>query len=207
VVKPKTGGTVEVHSASESEDENEGITTPTSADDVVMTDPPAEDDQPPATTGERMEDVQTEAPATAERTAAVPAPPTADPAAEDATSSDSDVSETTSRTTGRSTTPTESGEAEPARPDGPVPHVFYFVQQFNVEKQEFRLLGSFLAPHELNIKAAIREKLEWPAERDFSVWARADGTSVAPVFDYSTFTSRLADGVCFIVGDKLTKKE
>lgn len=87
----------------------------------------------------------------------------------------------------------------------PVDHVYYFIQIFNVEKQVLQTVGAFFSRSDESIKAAIRKRLEWPDKKDFVIWQRVDGTTVTAVSAGETFGVWKADGVCFIVGDKLNK--
>ncbi|KAL2004605.1 hypothetical protein VTN00DRAFT_3341 [Thermoascus crustaceus] len=100
---------------------------------------------------------------------------------------------------------TASGSSTPA-PEftSPVPHVYYFIQIFDVDQQELRTVGSYFSRKEDNIKSAIRKYLEWPDEKDFQIWQRVDGTIVTAVSSMDTFDIYVPDGSCFIVGEQLT---
>lgn len=87
----------------------------------------------------------------------------------------------------------------------PVDHVYYFIQIFNIEKQVLQTVGAFFSRNDESIKAAIRKRLEWPDKKDFVIWQRVDGTTVTAMSAGETFGVWKADGVCFIVGDKLNK--
>lgn len=100
---------------------------------------------------------------------------------------------------------TDSGSSTPA-PEftNPVPHVYYFIQIFDADKQELRTVGSYFSRKEDSIKSAVRKHLEWPDEKDFQIWQRVDGTIVTAVSSMDTFDIYVPDGSCFIVGEQLT---
>ncbi|KAJ9232793.1 hypothetical protein DTO169E5_7353 [Paecilomyces variotii] len=99
--------------------------------------------------------------------------------------------------------------ATPARPAAalPVPHVYYFIQVFDMKQQILRTVGSYVSRMEDNIRSALRMHLRWPENKDFLVWQRIDGTTVSAVSPADTFEAPVHDGTCFIVGDRLSKDQ
>ncbi|GAD99928.1 conserved hypothetical protein [Paecilomyces variotii No. 5] len=99
--------------------------------------------------------------------------------------------------------------ATPVRPLAalPVPHVYYFIQVFDVKQQVLRTVGSYISRMEDNIRSALRTHLQWPENKDFLVWQRIDGTTVSAVSPADTFEAPVHDGTCFIVGDRLSKDQ
>lgn len=106
----------------------------------------------------------------------------------------------------------ESEEEEAVEPESepeaqlPVQHMYYFVQIFDAENQVLRAVGSFFSRSDESIKSALRRRLEWPDQKDFDIWRRLDKTIVYPVAAGQTFP-KAEDGVCFIVGDRLTRNK
>lgn len=84
----------------------------------------------------------------------------------------------------------------------PVRHVYYFIQIFDIEKQELRTAGSFFSRGEEPIKGELRKHLGWPAAKNMMVWQ--PGWSVCST--RQTFENTSTDGACFIVGEALTKE-
>ncbi|KAL2220470.1 hypothetical protein M432DRAFT_320148 [Thermoascus aurantiacus ATCC 26904] len=103
-------------------------------------------------------------------------------------------------------TGTDSGASTP-EPEiaNPVPHVYYFIQLFDVDRQVLRAVGAYFSRQEDNIKAALRKHLAWPEDKDFLIWKRVDGTIVTPVSPLDTFEIPVPDGSCFVVGDPLSQ--
>lgn len=99
--------------------------------------------------------------------------------------------------------PTSAGPKVP----WPVPHVYYFIQIFDMKQQVLRTVGAYISRMEDNIKSALRAHLEWPENKDFLVWQRIDGTTVSAVSPGDTFEAPVHDGTCFIVGDRLSKDQ
>jgi hypothetical protein len=89
----------------------------------------------------------------------------------------------------------------------PVSHIYYFIQVFDIEQQVLHTVGSYFSRIEENIKSALRKHLGWPEEKDFLIWTRVDGTSVSTVSPVDTFWTPVRDGMCFVVGTKLTKDQ
>ncbi|KAJ5563129.1 Zinc finger RING-type [Penicillium sp. DV-2018c] len=88
----------------------------------------------------------------------------------------------------------------------PVDHTYYFIQMFDADNQVLRTVGSFFSKLDANVKASIRRHLQRPLRQDFLMWKRVDGAAVTTVSPADTFSEVVAPhGVCFIVGDKLTK--
>ncbi|OJD28110.1 hypothetical protein ACJ73_00480 [Blastomyces percursus] len=89
-------------------------------------------------------------------------------------------------------------------------HVYYFVQIFDVEKQEFRFAGVFFGKRSNSIKASVRAALGWPDDKSFNLWHRVDCISMSPISNKERFNTILAtdqDGECFIVEEVLTKSQ
>lgn len=88
----------------------------------------------------------------------------------------------------------------------PVSHAYYFVQIFDADKQVLRTVGSFFSQLETNVKASIRNHLQWPIQHDFLVWKRVDSTTVTTVSPAENFLDVVVPhGACIVVGDKLSK--
>jgi hypothetical protein len=102
-----------------------------------------------------------------------------------------------------------SEESAPTEPPValPVSHIYYFIQVFDIEQQVLHTVGSYFSRIEENIKSALRKHLGWPEEKDFLIWTRVDGTSVSTVSPVDTFWTPVRDGMCFVVGTKLTKDQ
>lgn len=88
----------------------------------------------------------------------------------------------------------------------PVSHAYYFIQIFDADSQLLRTVGSFFSKLDANVKASIRRHLNRPIRQDFLMWKRVDGATVTNVSPADSFDDVVAPhGVCFIIGDKLTK--
>ncbi|KLJ09216.1 ubiquitin thiolesterase [Blastomyces silverae] len=88
--------------------------------------------------------------------------------------------------------------------------VYYFVQIFDVEKQEFRFAGAFYGKRSNSIKASVRAALGWPDDKSFNLWHRVDGVSISSISSKERFNTVLAtdqDGECFIVEEVLPKSQ
>lgn len=204
--------TIEVRSASDSDEER----------DVAPNGQPAGHDAPvppPPVDGSSAADVtMTEA----GETDGVIATPTAndvqqmdgqtDPvttgAAQDTVMEDS-PSESQSSATPTSSTASSTEISIPAEPEMItwVPHIYYFIEVFDIEKQIFRVVGSYLSRVEENIMAAVRKHLQWPEDKDFLIWMRDDATTITAISPADDFLMPMRDGICFIVGEKVTKDQ
>ncbi|EQL32038.1 hypothetical protein RJZ56_006416 [Blastomyces dermatitidis] len=88
--------------------------------------------------------------------------------------------------------------------------VYYFVQIFDLEKQEFRFAGVFFGKRSNSIKASVRAALGWPDDKSFNLWHRADCISISSISSKERFNTVLAtdqDGECFIVEEVLPKSQ
>ncbi|EED24582.1 MATH and UCH domain protein, putative [Talaromyces stipitatus ATCC 10500] len=114
-----------------------------------------------------------------------------------------------SRDTGVESTANSSTESPTAVPDTvpTVPHVYYFVQVFDTEKQSLKPAGAFISALSDNVKSEIRKNMGWEDNKDFLIWSRIDNTSVVAVSSSDTFSMSVGDGHCFIVGDRLNKEQ
>jgi Ubiquitin carboxyl-terminal hydrolase len=88
-----------------------------------------------------------------------------------------------------------------------VPHVYYFIQMFDTEKQVLKPAGAFISALSDNVKSEVRKNLGWEANKDFLLWSRIDNTSVVTVSPSENFSVSVGDGHCFIVGDRLNKEQ
>jgi hypothetical protein len=107
---------------------------------------------------------------------------------------------------------TEENSTNPSTPATPevflpVPHIYYFIQIFDAEKQVLRFAGAYFSPIDEKIKSEVRKHLKWADDKDFLMWSRVDGTSITSVSPADTFWTPVRDGVCIIVGDKLSKDQ
>jgi hypothetical protein len=88
----------------------------------------------------------------------------------------------------------------------PIDHTYYFIQMFDADNQVLRTVGSFFSKLDANVKASIRHHLQRPLRQDFLLWKRVDGAAVTTVSPADSFKEVVAPhGICFIVGEKLTK--
>ncbi|OJD11784.1 hypothetical protein AJ78_07511 [Emergomyces pasteurianus Ep9510] len=90
----------------------------------------------------------------------------------------------------------------------PSAQAYYFVQIFDSDKQEFRVVGGFFARKTSSIKASVRAALGWPDNRQFHIWHRVEGASIMSISSsdrFSKIVSNDRDGECFVVGDVLPK--
>lgn len=105
---------------------------------------------------------------------------------------------------------TESAPRAPTGPEAklPVGHAYYFIQMFDSDSQVLRTVGSFFSKLDSNVKASLRRQLRRGFRQDFLMWKRVDGANVTTVSPADTFEDVVVPhGVCFIVGDKLTKEK
>ena len=88
-------------------------------------------------------------------------------------------------------------------PPRPVPHVYGFIQLFDAVKQEFRVHSTFIANESATIKDTIRQALNYPDDKEFSVWTRQKSYRTAAVPANSIFEALdfRSDGFVLIVGD------
>jgi len=93
-----------------------------------------------------------------------------------------------------------SANEEPARP---VPHVYGFIQLFDAVKQEFKVYSTFIAKESAIIKDTVRRALEYPEDKEFSVWTRQKSYRTAAISTNSAFEALdfRSDGFVLIVGD------
>ncbi|KAG5298661.1 MATH and UCH domain-containing protein [Histoplasma ohiense] len=93
----------------------------------------------------------------------------------------------------------------------PLPaQVYYFVQIFDIEKQEFRVAGVFFSKRSSSIKASVRAALGWPDDKLFHLWHRVDGISILSISSNDRFNKIVSadrDGECFLVGEVLPKSQ
>ncbi|KAH8697816.1 putative MATH and UCH domain protein [Talaromyces proteolyticus] len=89
----------------------------------------------------------------------------------------------------------------------PSPHLYYFIQIFDIEKQVLKPAGVYISPLGVNIKSEIRSHLGWEDSKDFLMWSRFDGTSITALSPGETFSHSLGDGHCFIVGERVSKDQ
>lgn len=132
----------------------------------------------------------------------------------DATAAPADVTDTVmedSTPESQNSTPDSTSDASDASavPESvpSVPHLYYFVQIFDTEKQALRPAGAFISALTDNVKSEIRKNMGWEASKDFLLWSRIDNTSVVTVSPSETFSMSVGDGHCFIVGDRLSKEQ
>ncbi|ODH29611.1 hypothetical protein ACO22_03715 [Paracoccidioides brasiliensis] len=86
--------------------------------------------------------------------------------------------------------------------------VYYFIQIFDSEKQEFRVAGVFFARKKDAIKSSVSAALGWPDNKQFHLWHRVDGASILSISGSHKFFNIISmdlDGQCFIVGEVLPK--
>jgi hypothetical protein len=109
------------------------------------------------------------------------------------------------------TPPTTDGpsgnDSTPAEPEEPVSHIYYFLQIFDHKNQTFRVVGSFFSRADENIIPALRKHLQWSEDKEFLVWSWVDSASIVAVSSGDTFWTPSCDGMCFIVGEKLTSEQ
>ncbi|EEP79172.1 predicted protein [Uncinocarpus reesii 1704] len=103
-------------------------------------------------------------------------------------------------------------EPDPAPVSELVPlnsHVFYFIQEFDAQKQELRTLGTFFAKKSDIIKDSVRAALGYAGDKQFLLWHRVDGISISGVPSAEVFDNLVGytDGECFIVGEVIGKNE
>jgi hypothetical protein len=102
-------------------------------------------------------------------------------------------SESSDRTSHRSSDATsQSSSPPPEKAEGPVNHVYGFLQLFDVDRQEFRVHGTFFAKIEENLREFLRKHLGYSSDKNFAVWRRkspvdgsivgADETFQDPIF-------------------------
>lgn len=90
----------------------------------------------------------------------------------------------------------------------PVRHVYFFLQVFDADKQELRFTGRYFAEEEDNTKETLSRVLNWPEDKQFSVWGRFQ--NVMRTVDLSDEIGRAAIGqesYCLVVAEKLSKAE
>ncbi|PGG98911.1 hypothetical protein GX51_06558 [Blastomyces parvus] len=88
--------------------------------------------------------------------------------------------------------------------------VYYFVQIFDSEKQEFRFAGVFFGKRSNCIKPSVRAVIGWPEDKSFNLWHRVDCISISSISSKDRFNTLLAsdqDGECFIVEEVLPKSQ
>lgn len=90
------------------------------------------------------------------------------------------------------------------RPKEPPPHIYYFIQWFDVEKQAFVFKGGFFSALDDSVVSEIRRHLQLPEDKRIQVWSRVDATYIAST-EYFPVPAR--DCFCYIVGEKLTKEQ
>jgi hypothetical protein len=100
------------------------------------------------------------------------------------------------------------GDSAPAEPEAklPVPHIYYFLQIFDAANQVLRVVGSYFSRVDENVRSALRHHLRWPEDKDFLVWLCIDNASILTVSPTDTFWTPTRDGICFIVGERLTSE-
>lgn len=128
------------------------------------------------------------------------------------------IATTTSSTEGTSSAPVSTSQNESSasrvvpQPQTvsavklPVDHTYYFIQIFDADNQVLSTVGSFFSKLDANVKASIRRHLQRPLRQDFLMWKRVDGAAITTVSPADSFDDVVSPhGVCFIIGDKMTK--
>jgi hypothetical protein len=225
-VEDKPEESVEVNSASDSDEERDATPSGAGASgDTPVPPPPADDSTADVTMAEAANNttandsqqmeieaapvLETEAPSTEQ----IPSPNEADVPATADVAQDTDMEDSPDGPqTSTLPAPTTENSTEVSAPAElevmlPVPHIYYFIQIFDAHKQTLRVAGSYLSRVEENITAAVRKHIGWPEDKDCLIWARVDGTSITAVSPAESFWTPVRDGICFIVGEKLTKDQ
>ena len=97
---------------------------------------------------------------------------------------------------------------EPAPPQPrPVPHIYGFIQLFDVVQQDFEVHSTFFAPCSADVKETVRKALAYGEDREFSVWQREKSCKTSTVNKGDTFEQiNFQDGVDLVVGEPLSEK-
>lgn len=90
------------------------------------------------------------------------------------------------------------------RPKGPPPHIYYFIQWFDIEKQAFRFKGGFFSTVDDSVVSEIRRHLKLPEDKRIRLWSRVDATYIAST-EYFPVPAR--DCFCYIVGETWNKEQ
>lgn len=197
---PPEPATTEVITSDEAPNADDATTAATAATD-------AEPMDVDATTAPNIEAPSTETgPA---ETAAETAAETEQPAQDTAQDTIMEDSPSDSHDTSADSTPNTSTEAPADVPEAvpTVPHVYYFIQTFDTEKQALKPAGAFVSSLSDNVMSEIRKNMGWEDNKDFLMWSRIDNTSVVTVSPSDTFSMSVGDGHCFVVGDRLNKEQ
>ena len=98
------------------------------------------------------------------------------------------------------------GPSQPVEEPRPVKHFYGFVQVFDAQNQNFRIHGDFMARDYASIKETLRRLLDYPEDRDFSIWLRTQPfqtTKVPPTAKFHDYEDRHG-GYALIVGEALS---
>jgi hypothetical protein len=204
----QTGATNTV--PSEAQPQTEGRTEIPSNVDVTMTEDAANDAAIAAAIAEDVDQMDTEPHTSSAADEQVPVPNESQPAAQDTVMEDSPTSESQDSSSQDATdSSVESSSSVETAPDvfKLAPHMYYFIQIFDMDKQLLRPAGAFFSALDVNIKSEIRKHLGWEESKDFLMWSRFDGTSITALSPGQTFSHSHGDGHCFIVGDKINKDQ
>lgn len=105
-------------------------------------------------------------------------------------------------------TPASVHDEEPPRPQPrPIPHIYGFIQLFDVDQQDFVVHSTFFAPYSADVKDTVRKALGYGDDYEFCVWQREKSCKASTVNKGDTFEQiHFRDGVDLVVGQPLSEK-
>jgi len=100
----------------------------------------------------------------------------------------------------------EDETTTPPQPDVPVPHMYGFLQYFDVHAQNFKVISSIIAPLRSNVHDTVQTK--WQPNKPFRLWRRESSCTAISIKSSATFSDIFySDGVDIIIGDVLSEDE